>query len=672
MNKHLSIITAVLVTALWSGGVFAFNTWTAGCNNCHGAWNGTGTYTNPAGKTSSVGANLMNSHSQVVGGCNTCHSKVAMAPGQSTVALCGDCHGREQDAAGSTGPGAGPFRSAGLRKANPTHASVCSGCHAGDTATPVAENVPPAGFSALGIDPCNDVKFIDGLDNDGNGLKNAADPACVQNTPPVANNDTASTAHNTAVTINVLANDTDADGDTLSISSFDATSANAGTVSCTTTCTYTPATGFSGSDTFTYNVSDGTATSNRATVTVTVAPPGNTAPVANNDTATTPQDTAVTINVLTNDTDADGDTLTISSFDATSTNGGTVNCTTTCTYTPAPGFTGTDTFTYKATDGTAVSNSATVTITVTSTANTPPVANDNSATTPQNTAVTINVLANDTDADGDALSINNFSATTPAGGTVNCTTTCTYTPASGFTGTDSFTYDVTDGKAVSNTATVTITVTAVQNQPPTCSVTATPSTGMAPLNVNFTATASDPDGTVASYLWSNGATGTSTSATYNAGTHTMSLTVTDNKGATATCSATVTVQSPTQNKPPQCTITAMPSTGTEPLWVKFIATASDPDGNVVSYRWGNGSTRMSTSATYKAGTHTMSLTVTDNKGATGSCSATVTVKPAQKTCYDHHGDGDSDHDDDDDHSGESCDDSDDHRDRYSSSSTYRR
>ncbi len=89
----------------------------------------------------------------------------------------------------------------------------------------------------------------------------------------MANDDAASTPFETAVTIDVLANDIDVDGNALAVNSFDATSGNGGTVSCTTTCTYTPPPGFSGDDTFTYDATDGSLVSNRATVTVTVGAP---------------------------------------------------------------------------------------------------------------------------------------------------------------------------------------------------------------------------------------------------------------------------------------------------------------------------------------------------------------------------------------------------------------
>jgi uncharacterized repeat protein (TIGR01451 family) len=91
----------------------------------------------------------------------------------------------------------------------------------------------------------------------------------------------------------------------------------------------------------------------------------NTVPVAVDDAATTPFETPVTIDVLANDFDVDGDPLTISAFDATSTEGGSVTCTTpNCTYTPPAGFSGTDTFTYTVSDPDGATDTATVTITV--------------------------------------------------------------------------------------------------------------------------------------------------------------------------------------------------------------------------------------------------------------------------------------------------------------------
>jgi hypothetical protein len=96
---------------------------------------------------------------------------------------------------------------------------------------------------------------------------------------------------------------------------------------------------------------------------------------------------------------------------------------------------------------------------LTATPNTPPVANNDSASTAPGQQVAISVLGNDTDADGDTLTITGSS--TPAHGTVTCTATqCSYTPAAGFSGTDSFTYSIADGYGGTASATVTVTVAA--------------------------------------------------------------------------------------------------------------------------------------------------------------------------------------------------------------------
>src|SRR6266542_952552 len=96
----------------------------------------------------------------------------------------------------------------------------------------------------------------------------------------------------------------------------------------------------------------------------------------------------------------------------------------------------------------------------------PPVAANDSATTPKNTAVTIDVLANDSDADGDPLSVTNLTAPAHGSAVLNADGTVTYTPNLGFLGTDTFTYTANDGTSDSNVATVTVEV---NNRPPDCS-----------------------------------------------------------------------------------------------------------------------------------------------------------------------------------------------------------
>ena len=206
-----------------------------------------------------------------------------------------------------------------------------------------------------------------------------------QNTPPQALDDSATTQQNQAIDINVLNNDTDADGDSLSLSINTVPSNGTAVIDDNGTgnnfnddfITYTPDTNFTGNDQFTYEVDDGNGGTDIATVTVTVnAPGGNTDPVATNDTASTDLETPVDINVLANDSDADGDPLTLSiAIDPT--NGTAIvddNGTAAdpsddfITYTPTAGFTGTDSLTYQIDDGNGGTDMATVTVTVNTTA----------------------------------------------------------------------------------------------------------------------------------------------------------------------------------------------------------------------------------------------------------------------------------------------------------------
>ncbi|GAB4372591.1 MAG: hypothetical protein Kow0042_15990 [Calditrichia bacterium] len=288
------------------------------------------------------------------------------------------------------------------------------------------------------------------------------------NDPPVAVDDAATTAEDTPVDIDVLANDYDPDG-TLDLTTVTVVmpAANGTTVVNPTTgvVTYTPNPGFSGSDQFTYTVKDNEgATSNEATVSITVTSV-NFPPVAVNDTVSTNEDTPIVISVLANDYDPDGTldpaTVTIGTGPAH----GTVSvnpATGDVTYSPDLNFFGNDMFTYTVKDNEgATSNEATVYITVLS-VNDPPVAVDDSATTDQNVAVVVDVLANDFDIDGtlDPTTVTVVGA--PAHGTTAVdpvTGEVTYTPDVDFSGMDSFTYTVDDNQgATSNVATVHIRV----------------------------------------------------------------------------------------------------------------------------------------------------------------------------------------------------------------------
>ena len=265
--------------------------------------------------------------------------------------------------------------------------------------------------------------------------------------PPVtAVADSATTLEDQPVTVAVLANDTGG-GAPLAITAV--TQGTNGTVSIVgTSVQYAPAANFNGGDSFSYTASDGT-TSSSATVTVTVTP-GNDPPAANDDTAATDEDTAAILAVLGNDTDIDGDTLSLSAVTQGAL-GSVAISGTTVTYTPNANVSGADSFSYTATDG-QESDTATVSVTI-NPVNDAPVAVNDTAITDQNVAVTIDVLTNDVDIDSAALAVTAVGTSPNATITTNGTTV-TYTPSPTFFGTDSFTYTVSDG-SLSSTGTVT-------------------------------------------------------------------------------------------------------------------------------------------------------------------------------------------------------------------------
>jgi len=228
---------------------------------------------------------------------------------------------------------------------------------------------------------------------------------------------------------------------------------------------YTPSpTGAAGTDTFNYTINDGRGGTATATVTVTVGLPPNRPPVAVADTATTPSGQPVTINVIANDSDPDGDPLTVQSVTAPQL--GTAQISNNeVIYTPTvAGIVGTDTFNYTINDGRGGTATASVTVTITAPPNRPPVANDDIATTAFDTPVTIDVLANDSDPDGDALTITNVMQ--PTGGTTQIVNNeVLYSPSRAFTGVDTFAYTISDGHGHTASANVTVTVQPIPRQP---------------------------------------------------------------------------------------------------------------------------------------------------------------------------------------------------------------
>ena len=183
--------------------------------------------------------------------------------------------------------------------------------------------------------------------------------------------------------------------------------------------------------------------------------PPNQGPDANDDLATVDEDSSVVIAVLDNDTDPEGDPLTVTS--ASADHGTiTINPDGTLTYTPDPNYNGPDSITYSVSDGNGGTDTASVDVTVTP-VNDAPVAVDDSATTAYNSSVVIPVLDNDTDVDGDLLTV--ISASSPDGDvTINPDGTLTFDPNPGFEGEATISYTVSDGNGGTDSANVTVTV----------------------------------------------------------------------------------------------------------------------------------------------------------------------------------------------------------------------
>jgi gliding motility-associated-like protein len=339
------------------------------------------------------------------------------------------------------------------------------------------------------------------VDDSEGGTSNAATISITVNyinQTPVANNDGVTTDEDIAVTVNVVANDTD-DG-TINPGSVDlnvslagiqtsrSTPAGTWTVSATGVVTFTPTANFNGAGTLTYRVNDNLGvTSNNATITITINPV-NDSPVSVADSKATNEDVPTTITVLTNDSDTDN-AIQASTVDLDPGTAGiqtsidrvegtwSVNTSGVVTFTPVANFFGTATNTYTVNDiiG-ATSNAATITISVTS-VNDVPIAVNDQASTPQNQSVTFNVTANDLDVDGtinvatvdlDPILGGRQTSRVVASGTftVDNSGNVTFVPIANFNGSAGIQYSVQDNfSAVSTAGSITVLVNFVNSAP---------------------------------------------------------------------------------------------------------------------------------------------------------------------------------------------------------------
>ena len=295
-------------------------------------------------------------------------------------------------------------------------------------------------------------------------------------------------ADSTDNTLDVLANDSDADGDSLTITSVSQPAEGQTAVSGSQVI-YTPQPEFIGSDSFTYTIEDGFGGQATATVTVAVQS-NNQPPVAGDLSAETLADQPVDIDVLAEASDPDGDELSIAAFEQPN-NGTVTQSGDVLRYQPDDQFVGNDSFTFTVADGRGGQATATVTISV-QPVNAAPVAGDLSAETLRNRPVDIAVLSEASDPDGDDLSIASFSQ--PGNGTVTQSgDVLRYQPSSEFVGSDSFTFTVSDGRGGEATGSVVVDV-AFTNSPPVANPDGATTAAGEPVTVNVLANDFDPDG----------------------------------------------------------------------------------------------------------------------------------------------------------------------------------
>ena len=460
--------------------------------------------------------------------------------------------------------------------------------------------------------------------NDGTVDSNVATVAVTisnTNDAPVSSNGTLTINEDTVGNGTLTASDIDGDALTYSI----VTQPTKGTLSLNSsngTYTYTPNANANGSDSFTFKANDGTVDSNISTVSITITPV-NDAPTTSNDTLAVVEDTPKNSQLIA--LDVDGNSLTYSVV--TQPTKGTISLNSSTgnyTYTPNSNTTGADSFTFKVNDGTVDSNVSTVSVNI---------SNTNDAPTTSNGTLTINedTVGNGTlvasDIDGDVLTYSVVTQPTKGTVSVNPTTGAyVYTPSLNANGSDSFTFKANDGTVDSNISTVSITITPVNDAPTT-------SNGTLTINEdtvgNGTLIASDVDGNSLNYSVVTQPTKGTVSVNSTTGTYTY----TPNSNANGSDSFTFRVNDGLLNSNTSTvsiTITPIndaPTTSNGSLTINEdtvgngTLTASDIDGNSLTYSI----VTQPTKGTLSLNSSTGAYTYTPTLNANGSDSFTFKV-----------------------------------------------
>ncbi len=475
---------------------------------------------------------------------------------------------------------------------------------------------------------------------------------------PVANDDVFNIIQNaTATTLDVLANDTDPDDNTLSIT--EVTEPTNGSVSIAAdnqSLVFTPPMDFTGLGSFTYTISDGTGGVSTARVVVGIRDDQVNAnpPTANDDTFDTLLEDSEdnVLDVLANDTDPDEDPLSIVAVGQANQGGTVVIDDARLLYTPSANFVGTETFTYTISDGAGGVDLATVTVVVENVPeNFPPIAADDLDTTSVGVATTIDVLANDQDPDNAPAPLAILSVANPSVGTASIDNgQVLYTPPTDFVGTATFTYTITDGQDT-DSATVSVTVTSPTNQAPVANpdtFAATQNSG--PITLDVLANDSDPDddsltitatsvppngGTVS--IANDGSSLMYQPATDFLGTETFTYTISDGQGglATTTVSIVVNLGGPVANDDQFTVVTTTPTTldvlsndSVVAGGTLTISAVSQPSSGQVAITADNLALTFTAPAGF-TGELTFTYTVADGTGDSDTAEVTITVDTNQ-------------------------------------------
>jgi len=471
--------------------------------------------------------------------------------------------------------------------------------------------------------------------------------------PPVAQDDNALTSEDQPISIDILANDNDPDGDLDPTSVIVTVQPVNGTVAIdpvTGEATYSPDENFHGQDVFTYQVCDSEGVCDEASVAITVLPVDD-PPVANDQSLTAEEDTPLPLTVTA--TDPDGDTLTFSIL-SNPTNGtisGFDPATGELIYTPDEDYHGPDTFTFEACDPDGLCDTGTVTIMV-EPIDDPPVADPQDLTTPEDTALPITVTGSDVD--GDPITYGVVSG--PSHGTISGfdpdTGELIYTPAENFNGTDSFVFEACDPHPEHGCAQATVTITVTPVNDPPVALDQSRATSEDTETGFFSLLVSDPDNTLAEIVCdcqvppSHGTVVRGPDHTVNyipdpdfSGVDTFTYEICDTDGACGTATVTVTVNP--VDDPPVAIDDAVEVAEDGSVEINVPANDSDPDGNLdlTSVAVVSGPSNGTVSVdpitgviTYEPdenfhGTDTFTYEICDTEGACDTGTVTVEVNP---------------------------------------------